>query len=56
MIKIKIPKKLCHKYRWHNFVWPNRSKALIAGKCTKCGMNYKDYWALEKAEHPEKYI
>lgn len=54
--RIKIPVKVCSLLKIHNFVWPKHTKALIAGKCSRCGLNYKTYWNTEKAKNPKKYI
>lgn len=54
--KIKIPQKICQRLKLHKWVWPSRNRALIAGKCKRCRMNYKTFWDTEKKKNPAKYI
>ncbi len=53
---IKLPKSICQKFSLHKWVWAGRNKALIAGRCKRCGMNYKENWKIKKAKNPEKYL
>lgn len=53
---ILIPKTICHKHGWHKWVYPTRSKAMIAVLCKRCGMSQAEEYDLKARENPDQYL
>lgn len=49
--RVKLPKKLCHRFKAHRWFWSARNKAFVSGKCSRCGMSAPEYYELTRLEN-----